>query len=310
MPQLFVHGYALLVGVGRSSYPAWSLPVTVRDVRALKAVLGDPHYCGYINDPQHLRTLTDEDATKKNILHALETLEGAVAQDPEATVFIYYSGHGWLQNEDRYFLIPHDANPRTLASTALPAERFIQRLRRIRAKRLLVILDTCHAEGMAAAKNTMPVSFGVQAAPEDLVEQLSQGSGRVVFTSCRGEQSSWIFPDQSLSLFTHHLIGALKGAGSKAGEKAVRVSSLMQYVAQHVPDSARTLGQDQTPFFKIESEDFPVALACGGKGLTSVGPDKPEGRGPDRGTSKNTRMKAGRDLFAIDGNVGEIKTGR
>jgi hypothetical protein len=29
------HGYALLVGVGRSAYPAWSLPTTASDATAL-----------------------------------------------------------------------------------------------------------------------------------------------------------------------------------------------------------------------------------------------------------------------------------
>ena len=39
MPQTFAHGYALLIGVGQSAWTDWSLPVTVKDVNALKAVL-------------------------------------------------------------------------------------------------------------------------------------------------------------------------------------------------------------------------------------------------------------------------------
>lgn len=37
--MLFQHGYALIVGVGRSAYPDWSLPTTARDAAALRAVL-------------------------------------------------------------------------------------------------------------------------------------------------------------------------------------------------------------------------------------------------------------------------------
>jgi hypothetical protein len=40
--MLFQHGYALLVGVGRSAYPAWSLPTTVSDAAGLAAALIDP----------------------------------------------------------------------------------------------------------------------------------------------------------------------------------------------------------------------------------------------------------------------------
>ncbi len=41
--MVFEHGYALIVGVGRSAYPAWSLPTTAQGTRpALRAALGDP----------------------------------------------------------------------------------------------------------------------------------------------------------------------------------------------------------------------------------------------------------------------------
>jgi hypothetical protein len=35
MAQAFPHGYALLVGVGTTAYVPWSLPVTVKDVKAI-----------------------------------------------------------------------------------------------------------------------------------------------------------------------------------------------------------------------------------------------------------------------------------
>ncbi len=41
MSDLFTHGYALLIGVGNTANPRWSLPVTVKDAQALKAVLTD-----------------------------------------------------------------------------------------------------------------------------------------------------------------------------------------------------------------------------------------------------------------------------
>ena len=41
MTSTFTHGYALLIGVGDSAYPPWSLPTTVKDVRAIHAALTD-----------------------------------------------------------------------------------------------------------------------------------------------------------------------------------------------------------------------------------------------------------------------------
>jgi hypothetical protein len=51
MSDLFTHGYALLIGVGNTADPGYSLPVTVKDAQALKAVLTDANFCAYPNTP-------------------------------------------------------------------------------------------------------------------------------------------------------------------------------------------------------------------------------------------------------------------
>jgi len=71
MPNEFIHGYALLVGVGESAYPKWSLPVTVRDMQALRAILTDVNLCGYPDNKDHVRLLHDVDATRNAILDGL-----------------------------------------------------------------------------------------------------------------------------------------------------------------------------------------------------------------------------------------------
>jgi hypothetical protein len=42
MAETFSQGYALLISVGQSAYAPWSLPVTVKDARAIRAVLSSP----------------------------------------------------------------------------------------------------------------------------------------------------------------------------------------------------------------------------------------------------------------------------
>ena len=49
MQTRFEHGYALLIGVGRTAHAPWSLPVTVHDVKAIKDILTDPAHCAYPN---------------------------------------------------------------------------------------------------------------------------------------------------------------------------------------------------------------------------------------------------------------------
>lgn len=197
--------------------------------------------------------------------------------DPDATVVIYYSGHG-IQNiaDSAYYLIPHDFNNQAIEQTALSAKTLGSRLGAITAKRLWVIIDSCHAEGMAMAKDGLPPEFSPVALPKGAVDTLKQGEGRAVFTSSRGQQSSWVRPDGTLSLYTHHLIEALKGAANQAGDRQVTISNVMTHLGKTVAASAQTLCQaEQTPFFDTATEDFSVALLRGGKGLSTSG-QKPE----------------------------------
>ncbi|MFN6563428.1 MAG: caspase domain-containing protein [Nostoc sp. ChiSLP01] len=150
MSDTFTHGYALLIGVGESRYSPLSLPVTVKDTQAIYTALIDTELCAYPNDQEHIRVLNNQGATKKAILEELEWLKEKSASDRNATVFVYYSGHGFLDKDTQhYYLLQHDIKPNQIASSALSAETFTDALRQIKAKRLLVVIDSCHAAGMA-----------------------------------------------------------------------------------------------------------------------------------------------------------------
>jgi uncharacterized caspase-like protein len=276
MAETFSQGYALLVGVGQSAYTPWSLPVTVKDAQAIRAILTDASLCAYPDD--HVRLLHDQQATRDAIIEGLDWLAQQVAAEPHATAVVYFSGHGWLKGRSsRYFLIPHDVDPLDIPGSSIPAEAFIKALRCIDAERLLAIIDCCHAEGMATAKGgqaaiKLPTGLTPAPPPKAVVDDLKQGAGRAVFTSSRGQQRSWVRPDGKMSVYTYHLIEALHGANNQPGETTVKLSNLMNHLSQAVPASARDFYNElQDPFFDMTAEDFPVALLRGGKGLPPGG---------------------------------------
>jgi hypothetical protein len=279
MPEMFRHGYALLIGVGACAYTQWSLPATVKDAEAIRRTLADRNLCAY--SPKQLRLLKDKAAARKGILDGLAWLKACAEDDQEATVVVFYSGHGWLDNTSGgYYLIPSDTSPLRAARTALSAADLTAALRAIPAKRLLVVLDSCHAAGMATAAKkagieeepSLPEGFTAGALPKGLSEDLAQGQGRAVFTSSSGAQLSWVRKDGSMSVYTFHLIEALEGAGNREGEKLVKLSDLMGYLSQAVPETVRQeCGEEQTPNFDFKTEDFPVAVLRGGKGLPRGG---------------------------------------
>ena len=307
MAETFAQGYALLIGVGQSAYAPWSLPVTVKDARAIRAVLTDPSLCAYPDD--HIRLLHDEQATCHAILEGLDWLAQRVAAEPRATAVVYFSGHGWLEEPaGRYFLIPHDVEPHDIPGSALPAAEFIEALRRVKAERLLAIIDACHAEGMAAAKERsdaleLPAGLVPAPPPKMVVDALKQGAGRAVFTSSRGHQKSWVRPDGTMSVYTYHLIEALQGANNRPGETTVKISNLMNYLGKAVPESARTLcNAEQTPVSDFTAaEDFAVAMLRGGKGLPAGG--WPSVEEESRVTIGRIVQAIGERSVAIGGNV-------
>jgi uncharacterized caspase-like protein len=57
-----------------------------------------------------------------------------------------------------YYLLPHDFDREDIPKTELSAQTLSERLKQIEAKRLWVIVDSCHAERMASAKGDRSAS--------------------------------------------------------------------------------------------------------------------------------------------------------
>lgn len=293
MTELFNKGYALLIGVGESAYKPLSLPVTVKDTQAIYAALTDPDLCAYPDDKEHIRVLNNAEATRSAILDGLKWLKERAEAEREATVLVYYSGHGWVDKTDnRYYLLQHDVKPTKLAASALSAEVFTSALREIQSERLLVVIDSCHAAGMATSKDAEAAAradaelleefedFERIAPSKGVIDAIKQGKGRVVFTSSEGEQKSWI-KDESFSIYTYHFLEALQGVANRPGDTEVKVSNLMNHLSKAVPESARKLhGVEQTPHFDMDAGDFIIAKLRGGKGLPDKGGEeiKPEAK--------------------------------
>ena len=285
MGKQFANGYALLIAVDENAVSDWALPDVAKDVAALEEVLIHPERCAY--PQENVRVILGQEATRNNILDQLEWLEGRIQGDASgnATAVVYYTGHGWRDQSaagDDFYLIPYDVREEKIRSRALRAADFGDAVEALKPRRLLVVLDCCHAAGMGV-KDLMPLPAGyaeASFAPAVLVagekrlagpggkglEELAQGSGRAVLSSSSGAQSSYMRPDGKMSIFTYHLIEALTGhAQPEEGATDVLVSDVMSYVHRHVPHSASDAwGEDQDPDFQI-SGNFAIALLQGGK---------------------------------------------
>ncbi|MEW6277988.1 MAG: caspase family protein [Candidatus Eremiobacterota bacterium] len=91
--------------------------------------------------------LTDDQATRKGILAALESQRQSLQKD-ERFVF-YFSGHGTLA--DQPYLLPHDSEDDTLAAD-LSASELSKRVGALPAAHRTVLLDACFSETFLNAK--------------------------------------------------------------------------------------------------------------------------------------------------------------
>jgi hypothetical protein len=154
-----------------------------------------------------------------------------------------------------------------VAAIALSAVEFTAALRAIQARKLVVVLDCCHAGGLGEVKD---FRSGLSS---PTLEQLQAGFGRVIVASSLGSESSWVRPGEDHSLFTKHLLAGLRG-GAPAPDGLVRIFDLFHYLQPRVTAEQ----PNQHPLLKAEvGENFPIALCLGGKGAGAAPPAAADG---------------------------------
>lgn len=329
MTEQFEHGYAVIIGVDDNEIKRLALPDVAKDVTALYDVIVHPERCGYA--PDNVKMISGAESTKDKIFDTLLWLQDKVKADADATAVIYYSGHGMVDN-DQYYLIPYDIGElRRVRQKAIKAEDMTAEIASIQSKRMLVILDCCHAGGMDIKSVDLdaPPAINSAAFPIDLPETksvpafepgskdvglLADGEGRAILNSSTGSQSSYMRKDGKMSIFTYHLIEALTGhAPHEDGDQTVLVTDVMSYVTRHVEETARTEGRAQTPVMRT-SGVFPIAQLIGGQGLAkgmgAIAPDPLEPL-PPTGTTVNFNQEGqtvlGTQINAAgDSHIGQI----
>ena len=272
MPQLFSNGFAVIIGAGAD------LPVTIADAKAIDKQLRDPTRCAY--ESHHVRLLTEKDARREDILSALEWLAEKAGKDD--TAIVYFSGHG-IELPD-FHLLPFGFELNNLADTAITHQEFTERLRSIRAKKLLLLLDCCHAGGQAEVKGyKSPI-------PPAAIVEFGNSSGRVMIASSRKWERSQI--GHPYSEFTKAALESLSGYGAFERDGYARVLDLALWVNRVVPERTNNT---QHPIIKVSNlqDNFALAWYAGGEKSPKPLPWTAGMPEMDAGTARMPEMHAG-----------------
>jgi hypothetical protein len=303
--QTFSNGYALLVGIGAD------LPVTVKDATALYNLLIDPGRAAYSTEQVALRTKTS--ATRQQILAVFDQLIERVSQNPEATVIVYYSGHGGrtegLDGASEYFLVPYGFDRSRIADTAISGREFTEKIEAINARKLVIFLDCCHAGGIPALKEAGK-TFTKSPVPPDLLNVLNSGSGRVVVASSR--ENEYSYTGNPYSAFTACLLEALEGKAAVNKDGYARILDVLIYLFDQVPKRA---SGSQHPFVNKVldlGDNFPLCYYAGGsKFLPGESPSSESTPAPISLTSgQRRRMEQKRDALQGEWNLRSEKVKR
>ena len=301
----FIQGHALLIGVGAD------LPSTVRDAKGIANLLENPERCAYPSSQVHL--LTEAAASRSDILSALDQL--AVTTSDDTTVIFYFSGHGYEVNTPigkQYFLLPHGYDANDLLRTAIAGAELMAKLDAIKAQKMLILLDCCHAGGLDDAATKAPgVQFVKAPLPEEATSMLMKGRGRVIISSCKAHEKSYM--GIPYSQFTQALLEAFAGADLSKTDGYVRAADLALYAAKTVP--LHTENRQNPDLHFDQADNFVVAYyAAGDKQPKGLAPSD-QRQAPSRDErepiqSSNIFNQSGQRVHGNQTNVaGNVNTG-
>ena len=242
--------YVLAVGLSKYATAEYNLDYAAKDARDFAAVLQQQK--GTLYRDVEVKILTDEKATKDDVLDGLEWLKREVTSRDVSILFL--AGHGINDNAGNYYFLPHNVNPKQLLRTGVAHNDIKLTLNSIAGKALFFI-DTCHSGNALGTSKTRGV-VDVNAVVNDLA---SAENGVVVFAASTGRQSSQESPEWGNGAFTKALVEGLTGRADFRKTGTITHKGLDFYVAERVKELTKG---EQSPVSIAPQgvSDFPIAV--------------------------------------------------
>lgn len=179
----------------------------------------------------NITLLTNQNATRSNIIQAMESLYPKARSADE--IIFYFSGHG-----DKGFFLPHDL-PNLLYHADVKTA-----FKKSKAATKLIFADACFS-GSIKALPTQAAMPQTEADTKTYYKDLASGGVNVaVFVSSRNNQVSKETSLHKGGIFTYYLLHAFKGKADLDADKLVTLYETYKYVSDNVK---RDTYQEQIP---------------------------------------------------------------
>jgi uncharacterized caspase-like protein len=229
----YANSWAILVGI--DNYPKWPhLQYAVRDAEGVGQVL--VHKFGFA--PGHVILLSNEAATRTGILAAFHDRLAHGGLQPNDRVFVFFAGHGATQKlssgRDLGYIIPYDADPKDIATDAIPMTEIQNIAESLPAKHELFVMDACYS-GLGLTRGGANAAF---------LRDNGRRLGRQMLTAGGADQLVSDGGPNGHSVFTWTLLQGLAGKADLNGDGLITATELAAYVAPAVSSVSQ-----QTPAF-------------------------------------------------------------
>jgi uncharacterized caspase-like protein len=172
--------------------------------------------------------ITDDEATRQNILRALTIMRGYMAEGDLAVFF--FAGHGEIV-DDQLYLFPHDVEVQddaSIKSTALGIAALLEELLHIAKQgRVLVLVDTCYSGGTSLDR----AELGKRS--RQVTRNLAEAN-ITVLTSSSVHQASSEHPAWENGAFTEAVLEALSVDGDLNNDGLISPTEFANYVVRRV----------------------------------------------------------------------------
>jgi hypothetical protein len=234
------NSYAIVIGIENYRQKLPKADFAKHDAEVITAYLTT--VMGY--PEKNVVTLLNEHAAKSDLEKYLGTwLANNVEKD--ATVFIYYSGHGAPNPKtgDAY-LVPYDGDPSFIADTGYSLKRLYGQLEKLEVKQVVVALDSCFsgAGGRSViAKGARPLVMNIQ-------QTAALSQNMIIISAASGVQISSTYDEQGHGLFTYFMLKGIKDENVIRQDGSININDLFSYVKPQVESIARKqYNNEQTP---------------------------------------------------------------
>jgi hypothetical protein len=204
-------------------------------------------------DEDHIKCLTDKEATKKNIEEALSGwLTHAGSND---LIVFFWSGHGYPDPADmrKVYFACYD----TIISkpyTGWRMDKVVEALKERNARNVVVIADSCHAGKLATKGDEKGIA--VRPFIEQLKKEKAVSPGWIYFTSSSPDRKAIEDKTWKDGVLSYCIINGLSGKADLNRNGSVSMRELKSFLEAAMPDQTyRVLGAARHPVILADSGD-------------------------------------------------------